>query len=92
MFTARRQKRANHRKRLFAEPLEDRRLMATITVTSLTDGYLNDLAGDGETSLREAIQAANNNVSVDGSVAGSAGLDTIVFEAGLNGTMYMLAF
>jgi hypothetical protein len=74
-----------NRRRLLIEPLEDRRLLATITVTSLSDGTLAQLAGDGQVSLREAIEAANDNISVDGSVAGSAGLDSIVFQAGLSG-------
>ncbi len=89
MLTARHRKRADRRRRLYAEPLEDRRLMATITVTSLSDGTLLQLAGDGEISLREAIQAAEHDFSVDGSVAGSAGKDTIVFEAGLSGTIVL---
>src|SRR5262249_44500061 len=38
--------------------------------------------GDGQISLREAIQAANTDTSVDGSVAGS-GADTIVFAPAL---------
>ncbi|HKS64312.1 MAG TPA: right-handed parallel beta-helix repeat-containing protein, partial [Xanthobacteraceae bacterium] len=51
--------------------------MATITVTTLADST----ATDGQVSLREAIQAANTNASVDGSVAGSGGTpDTIVFD------------
>ncbi len=76
-------------RRMLLEPLEDRRMLATITVTSLSDGTLSALAGDGEVSLREAIQAANENVSVDGSDAGSPGQDNIVFEAGLNGQVFL---
>ena len=77
------------RRRLWMEPFEDRRLLATITVTSLSDGTLAQLAGDGQISLREAIAAANDNVSVDGSVAGSIGADAIVFQAGLNGDIFL---
>lgn len=77
------------RRRLFLEPFEDRRLLATITVTSLSDGTLAELAGDGQVSLREALAAANDNVSVDGSAAGSIGADAIVFQAGLNGVIFL---
>jgi hypothetical protein len=78
--------------RLHVEPLEDRRVMATITVTALTDGTLAQLAGDGQISLREAFEAANTNVSVDGSAAGhSSGRDLIEFQPGLNGTVFLTA-
>jgi hypothetical protein len=50
--------------------LEERRMMATITVTTRFDDYIHQTEGDGEISLREAIEAANNNISIDGSVAG----------------------
>ena len=67
-----------------AERLEDRTLLSTITVTSLADS-LN--AGSGVT-LRDAIQAANTDTSVDGSVAGEAGVQNVItFQAGLNGTI-----
>ncbi|MDY6939088.1 MAG: choice-of-anchor Q domain-containing protein [Cyanobacteriota bacterium] len=56
--------------------------MALITVDSLDDA----IADDGEVTLREAIQAANNDISVDGSVAG-AGADEIQFAPGLTGTI-----
>ena len=60
------------------ETLECRTVPATITVTTL-----GDLAvGNNLVSLREAIQAANSDTSVDGSTAGS-GADTIVFDASL---------
>ena len=49
--------------------------MPRITVTSLED----TIANDGAVTLREAIIAANNNTSVDGSVAGS-GADEIQFD------------
>lgn len=70
----------NCRRRLTFEPLEERALLAVITVTSLAD----DLAVDGQVTLREAIRAAELDVSVDGSVAGS-GADTIEFAAALAG-------
>lgn len=62
------------------ESLEDRRMLAVITVDSLED----NLTVDGQVTLREAIQAANTDTSVDGSVAGS-GADTIEFDASLAG-------
>src|SRR5690242_1078413 len=62
--------------------LEEPVLLSTITVTSLAD-TLN--AGNGVT-LRDAIQAANTDASVDGSVAGETGVqNVIVFQAGLTG-------
>ena len=61
-------------------------------VTSLADETLANLAGDGEVSLREAIEAANTNQSVDGSVAGSGGeVDRIEFQPGLTGTILLTA-
>ncbi|MEM7394377.1 MAG: CSLREA domain-containing protein, partial [Verrucomicrobiota bacterium] len=51
---------------------------AVITVTSLDD----DTNTNGEVTLREAILAAETDLSVDGSAAGS-GADTIVFDPGL---------
>ena len=60
------------------EALETRTVPATITVTSLAD----DTTTDTLITLREAIQAANTDASVDGSTAGS-GADTIVFDASL---------
>lgn len=48
-----------------AEPLEDRALLSTITVTSLAD----NTTADGQVTLREAIQAAQTDSAVDGSTA-----------------------
>lgn len=76
------QRRAVRTRRVFFEPLEDRRLLATITVTSLADNMIVD----GQVTLREAIEAANTNTSVDGSVAGTYS-DEIVFQSGLMGTI-----
>ncbi len=53
-------------------------LATTITVTTTTD----ELNSDGDCSLREAIRAANWDVSVDGCQAGSDG-DTIVLAGGV---------
>lgn len=74
-------------RRLAHQSLEDRRLLATITVTSLADVE----ASDGQVTLREAIEAANTNTSVDGSVAGEAGptVDTIEFQSDLRGTIIL---
>ncbi len=74
------EKSASRARRLRIEPLEDRQLLAVITVNSLAD----DLVVDGMVTLREAIQAANTNGSVDGSMAGS-GADTIEFVTALSG-------
>lgn len=61
------------------ELLEDRSLPAAILVTSAVDGFRD---GDGVT-LREAIMAANENISVDGSAAGDPGFDRITFDSSL---------
>ncbi len=74
--------RALRARRTLFETLEDRRLLAVITVTSLGASVLND----GNVSLEEAVAAANTDSSIDGSAAG-AGADVIEFEAGLNGTI-----
>lgn len=70
-----------------AEILEERTMLSTITVTTLTDS----VATDGQVSLREAINAANSNSSVDGSTAGESGgvQDLIVFQQGLTGTILL---
>ena len=64
-----------------AESVEERCLLSAITVTSDAD----TIADDGEVTLREAIQAANTNESVDGSAAGSADeIDVISFADGIS--------
>ena len=75
-----RQRRSTKRARPVLEVLEDRFLPALITVTSLAD----NVNTDGQVTLREAIQAANTDTSVDGSTAGN-GVDTIVFAPTLAG-------
>src|SRR4051812_6708527 len=62
------------------EQLEDRSVPAVITVTSLAD----DEVRDGLVTLREAVHAANADISVDGSAPGS-GADQIVFSPKLAG-------
>ncbi len=75
-------------RRLCLENLQTRQVFATIVVNSLVDGSLAQLAGDGFISLREALEAANTNRSVDGSVAGQSNVrDTIRFSPGLTGTV-----
>ena len=58
---------------LKTETLEMRSLLTTFTVTSLADNTIDD----GETTLREAIEQAN----------ATSDSDSIVFEAGLSGTI-----
>ena len=55
---------------------------AIITVTDLSDGSV-----PGECTLRDAIQAANTNTSVNACIAGDPGQDEITFEPGLSGTI-----
>ena len=77
-LSKRRFRMCGQRRRLFLETLERRALLATITVTSLGDNTLSD----GQVTLREAILAAEGDIAVDGSNAGS-GADTIEFAANL---------
>ncbi len=60
-----------------AEALESRWLLSTITVNTTAD----EIIDDGAVSLREAIQAANTDTTVDG--ATGSGADTIEFYPGL---------
>jgi len=64
------------------ESLESRRLLTAYTVTTLADS----IALDGKISLREAIQAANANATVNEAGAGQSNvIDTITFSASLAG-------
>lgn len=66
-------------RRLRVEHLEDRRLLAVLTVQNDLDDTLANLAGDGELSLREAIEIANNpGTTIDGFVSNDVE-DTIEF-------------
>jgi hypothetical protein len=58
-----------YRRQLRVEPLEDRRLLATITVDTLVDG-----TGVPGTSLREAIAAAAASDTINFSVTGTINL------------------
>ena len=74
-------------RRLRIEPLEDRRLLAALTVNSASDVTL---AGDGLVTLREAIVAANADTTTDLGHTG-AGADTIVFDPAAFATPQTLA-
>lgn len=72
-------------RRLGVEALEDRRLLAVLTVQNALDDTLVNLAGDGELSLREAIEVANNpGTTIDGFSSNDVD-DTIHFDAALSG-------
>lgn len=70
-----------------SEVCETRVLLSSITVNSAAD---NLTSGDGLTTLREAIIAANNDTATDSGDTGS-GADTITFDASLNGTDIVLS-
>jgi hypothetical protein len=69
---------SSHRlvRRLHFESLEDRRVLATFTVTNLNDGPVS-FPGAAPGTLRQAIYDANH----------TAGADVIQFDAGLSGTI-----
>ena len=77
--------RSRRGRRLVFESLEQRQLLATITVTSLAD----NLNVDAQVTLRKAIRAAEFDISVDGSATGS-GADTIQFAGVLAGDIDLL--
>ena len=74
--------RTSRARRLALEPLEDRRLLAVLTVNSPLD---NTLSGDNLVTLREAIGAANSDTTTDLGHTGS-GPDVIEFDASVFGT------
>jgi len=83
---------SNARRLLTIEELQVRQVFATLVVDTLLDGPLVQLVGDGRISLREAIEAANTNQSVDGSVSGqSSVVDIISFSPTLTGTIKLSA-
>jgi predicted outer membrane repeat protein len=65
------------------EPLEDRTLLAVLTVNSPLE---NNTPGDGLVTLREAIRAANQNTTTDLGQTGS-GADTIQIASSVTGTI-----
>jgi predicted outer membrane repeat protein len=71
------------RRRPRFETMEDRRMLAVLTVNSLAD---NTTGGDGLVTLREAIIASNNDAVTDLGETGSD-VDTIQFSPGLTGTI-----
>ena len=79
------------RQMLQCEPLENRRMLATITVNSALDNFdVNAPATDSMVTLREAILAANQNVQVGDANTGTAGEDTIRFAPELAGQTILL--
>ncbi len=63
-------------------------MLATMLVTDLGDGSLASLAGDGQLSLREAVEAINTASPIDsiGPIVDAFGSnDTILFDAALFG-------
>ena len=67
------------------EPLENRRVLATLVVNSTLDNFNPSApATDGAITLREAILAANSDTAVGDAPAGS-GADTISFDPAVFG-------
>src|SRR4029078_11994836 len=71
------------RRRPHFETMEDRRMLAVLTVNSLAD---NTTGGDGLVTLLEAIIASNTDTAPDLGQTGSD-VDTIQFSPGLTGTI-----
>src|SRR5262245_31138230 len=67
------------------EALESRWAPAILTVNSLADGPVN--LTDATVTLRDAIEAANNDVAVSPGGLSGSGADEIRFQAGLTGTI-----
>ncbi len=81
--SSRKLQRRTHRRKLRYDSLEDRRMLAVLMVQNDLDDSLPNLAGDGELSLREAIQLANNpGLVIDGFTSNDVD-DTITFDAGM---------
>jgi len=72
--------------RPFVELLEDRRLLAVITVTTLADD-LDTSSTDGQVSLREAIESMNAGSNVNGDVSATdyGTDDKIIFRIDVGG-------
>jgi hypothetical protein len=73
---------------LRVEPLEERLALAVITVNSLADGVVN--LSDATVTLRDALEAANNNVQVSPGGPTGSGADEIRFQPGLSGVITLL--
>ena len=77
-----RSSRRRRQARLSVQPLESRRVLASYIVDTAVDV----VADDGMVSLREAVQAANDNVQVNDAAAGQpgdSGADVIQFAEGI---------
>lgn len=70
-------------RRLRIEQLEDRRLLAVLTVQNNLDDTLENLASDGELSLREAIEITNNPGTVIDGFSSNDLADEIQFASQL---------
>ncbi|MEM8946951.1 MAG: choice-of-anchor Q domain-containing protein [Planctomycetota bacterium] len=83
-------------RRLKLEALEDRRMLATLTVDNALDGDLAALAGDGQLSLREAIEIANTGTTIDGfsssDVADTITFSPIAFPNGVKTNIFLAGF
>ena len=84
--TPRRMRRAPQSRQARFEPLEDRTLLAVLTVNSPLE---NNTPGDGLVTLREAIRAANLNTTTDLGQTGS-GADTIQIAPSVTGTIALV--
>jgi hypothetical protein len=85
----RRRSRRKPRPWLHIEALEDRYLLATVTVTTLSE---DELPHPGKVSLRQALDVIDNggtsNPDIIGQNPGAFGVnDRVVFQAGLSGTV-----
>src|SRR5262245_6093090 len=85
---SRRPSRPRHVPRL--DLLEDRLAPAILTVTSITDGSLANLAGDGKLQLREAIEVATHPGTAIEGITTNDIFNTIQFSPIIDGgTIYL---
>ncbi|MEM8680507.1 MAG: choice-of-anchor Q domain-containing protein, partial [Planctomycetota bacterium] len=71
------------------EPLDDRRMLAVLTVNTHVDPFA--IFSDGTISLREAIEAANTNAPAGDAPAGDPGHDVIRFDPSMSGESITLS-